>query len=473
MKELEKLFNRIVQKVNINLRELNFDISPFADALVPPDQLSKFYAFYGITPDHPLDLHLEHSALAGSYFLGKCRVKNSLLYKTDIRGDELKRKDDEVTFGKFTLSLTKDEIIDVEDSALVKTLVHNFSHDPETPETFFIKDTLAMDYAIIHGAPTEGCFLGPFATIDLTTTHDCVIGGYSYVQAGEMSHLKIEPGTIWINSPGNFNFLYKHPRKILENYVSLSPDKVPWGILIDFIEERKEQFQRVFDFVNLAEIESVPATASLDRYAVVLPNTKIADNVLISQRAYLENSTLGKGANAQENCFIINSHLEGYNVTAHGAKIIETDMGTDVFTGFNSFLYGKKESRLKVGKNCVIMPNTIIDIEEPLEIPEGHLVWGMVRNKEELLTNSMPTEQLASVKSSFTKGRMHFEGNGEMLVTAFKERIHHILEANGAFYENGKNAGHAQRNQKLSLNTIQPFQFGDKECMYPNIRILP
>ena len=119
------------------------------------------------------------------------------------------------------------------------------------------------------------------------------------------------------------------------------------------------------------------------------------------------------------------------------------------------------------------MPNTIIDIEEPLEIPEGHLVWGMVRNKEELLTNSMPTEQLASVKSSFTKGRMHFEGNGEMLVTAFKERIHHILEANGAFYENGKNAGHAQRNQKLSLNTIQPFQFGDKECMYPNIRILP
>ncbi len=56
MKELERIFNRIVQRVNINLRELDFDVSPFADALIPPDQMSKFYAFYGITPDHPLDL---------------------------------------------------------------------------------------------------------------------------------------------------------------------------------------------------------------------------------------------------------------------------------------------------------------------------------------------------------------------------------------------------------------------------------
>ena len=473
MKELQKLYSRIVQRVNINLRELDFDVSPFADTLMPPDQMKKFYAFYGVTPDHPLDLHFEHSALAGSYFLGKCRVKNSLLYKSDLRGDELKRKGDIVKFKNFTLTLSNDEMIDVEDSVLVKTLVHSNSHDPETPEKFFIKDVIAMDYANIHGAPAEGCFLGPFATIDLTTMHDCVIGGYSYVQAGEVSHLKVEPGTIWVNSPGNFNFFYKHPRKILEKYVSLSPDKVPWGILIDFIEERKEKFQRIYDFVNLAEIETVPETASLDRYAVVLPNTKIADNVLVSQRAYLENSTLGKGANVQENCFIINSHLEGPNVTAHGAKIVEADMGSNVFVGFNSFLYGKPGSRLRIGNNSVVMPHTIIDIDQPLEVPEAHLVWGLIRNKEELVTNSMPIEQLASVKSSFTKGNMHFEGNGALIVKALGDRIRHILEANGAFYEEGKNAGHAQRNQNLSLNTIQPFQFGPMEGMYPSIRILP
>jgi carbonic anhydrase/acetyltransferase-like protein (isoleucine patch superfamily) len=473
MKELEKLFNRIVQRVNINLRELNFDVSPFAEALIPPDQMIKFYAFYGITPDHPLDLHFEHSALAGSYFLGKCRVRNSVLYKSDIRGDELKRKGNVIKFNNFVLTLEKDEIIDIEDSALVKTLVHCYSQDPETPEKFFINDTLAMDYANIHGAPLEGCFLGPFATVDLTTMHDCVIGAYSYVQAREIHHLKVDPGTIWVNSPGNFNFFYKYPQKELEHYVSLSPDKVPWGILIDFIEERKDQFQRVFDFVNLDAIESIPETASLDRYAVVLPNIKIADNVLVSQRAYIENSTLGKGANAQENCFIINSHLEGYNVTAHGAKIIEAQLGTNVFVGFNSFLYGKKDSRLTIGKGCVIAPHTIIDIDKPLEIPAGHMVWGLIRNKEELTTNSISLEELASVESSFSKGRMHFEGKGALLVKAFSDRIHHILEANGAFYENGANAGHAQRNQKLSLNTIQPFQFGGMKGMYPSIRILP
>jgi len=473
MKELEKLFNRIVQRVNINLRELNFDISPFADQLVPPDQMSKFYAFYGITTDHPLDLHFEHSALAGSYFLGKCRVRNSLLYKSDIRGDELKRKDHTFTFNNFTLTLTRDEIIDIEDSALVKTLVHNYSHDPETHEKFFIKNTLAMDYANIHGAPSDGCFLGPFATVDLTTMRDCIIGAYSYIQAGEIYHLKVDPGTIWVNSPGNFNFFYKYLPEDLERYVYLSPDKVPWGILIDFIEERKNQFQRVFDFVNLKAIKSVPETASLDRYAVIMPNIKIADNVLISQRAYLENSILGKGANAQENCFIINSCLEGYNVTAHGAKIVESDLGANVFVGFNSFLHGKKGSRLQIGQDCIIMPHTIIDIDQPLEIPAGHLVWGLVRNMEDLLTNSMSLEELNSVESSFTKGRLHFEGKGALLVKAFQDRIHHILLANGAFYEKGKNAGHAQRNQKLSLNTIQPFQFGEKEGMYPNIRIFP
>jgi len=90
-----------------------------------------------------------------------------------------------------------------------------------------------------------------------------------------------------------------------------------------------------------------------------------------------------------------------------------------------------------------------------------------------LITNSMSFEELNSVESSFTKGRLHFEGKGALLVKAFTDRIHHILEVNGAFYENGENAGHAQRNQRLSLNTIQPFQFGEMEGMYPSIRILP
>ena len=33
--------------------------------------------------------------------------------------------------------------------------------------------------------------------------------------------------------------------------------------------------------------------------------------------------------------------VEGNNVTAHGAKIIEADLGKNVFVGFNSFLQGR------------------------------------------------------------------------------------------------------------------------------------
>jgi carbonic anhydrase/acetyltransferase-like protein (isoleucine patch superfamily) len=473
MSELIKLYRRIVQRVNINLRELNFDVSPYAQHLIAIDQLKSFYAFYGITTDHPLDLHFDHSALAGSYFLGKCKVKNSILYKTDIRGDELKREGHEVSFKDISFDLRTDELIDIQHSVLIKTLVHNYSHDPETPERFFINDTLAMDYTNIHGAPTDGSFLGPFATIDLTTMCDCILGTFSYVQAGEISHLNIEPGTIWVNSPGDFNFLYKYPQDELAEYITLSSDKVPLGKMIDFIEEREDNFQRVFDAANLDEIQSIPDSSSLDRYAVVLPNFKVGENVLISQRAYIENSTLGKGANAQENCIIVNSHLEGFNVSAHGSKIVNTDLKPGVFTGFNSFVHGKEGSRLTVGENTIILPHTIIDIEEPLEIPANMMVWGLIKSKKDLATNSISQDQLANIRGPASLGNMHFEGNGALLVKAFKDRIHHILEVNGAFFENGENDGHAQRNQKLSLNTIQPFQFGEMEGMYPSIRILP
>ena len=62
---------------------------------------------------------------------------------------------------------------------------------------------------------------------------------------------------------------------------------------------------------------------------------------------------------------------------------------------------------------------------------------------------------------------MLFEGSGNSFVTAFQERIHHILEANGAFFDGKNNRGHAQRNQNISFNTIQPYPEGDKEGMYP------
>jgi len=473
MKELEKLYDRIIQRVNINLRELEFDVKPYVWTLTPPEQMSKFYAFYGITPDHPLSLEFKHSGLAGSYFLGKCRVVNSLLYKSDIRGDELKKKGDTFQFQKFNITASKDEEIEIENSALIKTLVHNFTHDPETPERFFIKDTLSTHYANIHGSPSDGCFLAPFATVDLTTMRDCVIGAFSYVQAGEINHVNLDPGTIWVRSPDQFNFLYRHPIEKLNKYIYFAAGSQPQGIFMDFVEEHKEAFQQVFDVVNIEHNIDVPDSASLDRYAVTIPTTKISENVLVSQRAYLQNSFLGKGANAQENSFIINSSLAGNNVTAHGAKIIEADMGENVFVGFNSFLRGRPDCRLTIGERSIIMPHTIIDIGEPVTIPDRHIVWGLNTSKEDLEENSIPIETFSNVETQIERGNMVFEGSGKVFVKAFQDRIHHILEANGAFFNGHENEGHAQKNQNISFNTIQPYPKGSLKGLYPTISILP
>ena len=473
MKELEKLLYRVIQRININLRELDFDANRFIKDLIPLNQMVKFYAFYGITPNHPLNLEFRHSSLAGSYFLGKCRTTNSILYKSDIRGDELKYKGDIFRYQKFEIPITRDEGFDIEDSYLIKTLVHNFSHDPETLENFFIRDTVATHYANIHGSPCDGCFLGPFATVDLTTTRDSVIGTFSYVQAGEVAHLNIDAGTVWVRSPGEFNFLYRYPINKLNQYICLTQGRLPQGLLMDFVEDRKDAFQRVFDVVNLEVPVTVPDSTSLDRYAVIKPKTHIGENVLVSQRAFLQNAWLGKGANVQENCYIINSRLKGCNVTAHGAKIIEADLAENVFVGFNSFLRGRPKRRLSIGKECIIMPHTIIDIKKPLAIPAGQLVWGLIRNKQELETNSIALKDLSKIKDGFIKGRMSFEGNGAGFVSAFRGRIQHILEANGAFFDGKKNRGHAQKNQNISFNTIQPYPDGEFQGLYPTIMIQP
>ncbi|MGA6927689.1 MAG: transferase [Desulfosarcina sp.] len=473
MKELGKLFDRIIQRVNINLRELDFDVNPMVDRLVPRQQLTKFYAFYGITPHHSLNLIFKHANLSGSYFLGKVRVTNSLLYKSDIRGDELKSKGDLFQYQEFNIPVGQDEEITIDDSFLIKTLVHNFSHDPETLETFFIRDTVSTHYANIHGSPSDGCFLGPFSTVDLTTIRDCVIGAYAYVQTGEISHLNIDPGTVWVRKPDDFNFMYRYPLAQLNNYIYFVAGSAPQGVFMDFVEDRKEAFQRVFNVVNIENSVTVPASASLDRFAVVKPKTHIGENVLVAQRAFLQNAWLGKGANAQENCYIINSRLEGNDVTAHGAKIIEVDLKKNVFVGFNSFLRGRPDSRLTIGQDCIIMPHTIVDVRQPITIPPGHLVWGLINNSQDLEANSMSLKAFSKIESRICKGSMLFEGSGGSFVSAFQERIHHILEANGAFYDGNLNRGHAQRNQNISFNTIQPYPKGDKEGMYPTIIIQP
>lgn len=470
--ELEKLIERIITRTNINLREFQFDVAPYIREVVPTNQLGKFYAFYGITSYHPIHFLFSHSNLAGSYFLGKCTVDNSVLYKSDIRGDELREAGDTLHYEGMDIPIVKDQIIRIRDSFLMKTLVHSYSHDPERLSLFLIKRVVSTPYVNIHGSPVEGGFLAPFSTVDLTTLHDCILGTYSYVQAGELFHMKIEPGQIWIKKGDMFDFSFRFPKQVLDKYISFEPGKGIRGIFMDFVESREEDFQKLFETVLLDSF-SVPLGASVSRYALIKPKTVIRENVLVAQRAYLENSRMEKGANAQENCYIIDSHLEGYNVMAHGAKAIHTRLGKKTFTGFNSFLYGKPDCPLKVGDGCIVMPHTIIDLETPLEIPPDHLVWGYIRNADDLKEHSVSFKEFSEVQGEFRRGAMRFQGSGAKFVQGFQNRIEHILADNGAYFDGNEKQGHAQKAQDISFNIVQPYPTGELKGIYPTIEINP
>jgi carbonic anhydrase/acetyltransferase-like protein (isoleucine patch superfamily) len=473
VKQLEKLINRIIDRVNVNLREPSFDVGPYVREIIPHDQFSLFYAFYGLTLHHPLHFHFHRSSIPGSYFLGKCIVDHSVLYKSDIRGDELKAKGEIFKYQGLEIPLHEDEMIHIKDSYLIKNLVHNNCHDPECPEEFLIQNTVSTHYANIHGSTVEGAFIGPFATVDLTTVRNCVVGAYAYVQTGELAHRYVEEGHILISSAGNFNFMYYFNPDVLRRYINLEPGKQPRGLLMDFVELRKRDFEWVFEMVQSKPPIPVPAGASLSRYAVVKGDTRISENVLVAQRAYLEDAWLGKGSNAQENCYIIQSRLEGENITAHGGKVIHAQLGKKVFVGFNSFLHGTSDYPLTIGEGSIVMPHTIIDLDEPLEIPAGHLVWGYIRNRNDLSRHSLSIEKLSQSQEEIEIGAMIFQGNGAAFVEAFQNRIEHILDANGAYFDGSQNRGHAQKGQNITFNIIQPYPEGASKGLYPTIDIRP
>ncbi|MBU2551537.1 MAG: transferase [Proteobacteria bacterium] len=473
MKAFERLSSRIIGRVNVNLRERGLDVGPFVKNLFSAGVMAGTHAHYGMTPHLPLYFRVKDSGLAGSYILGKCEVEHSLIFASDLRGDELKLRDETLTIGDLTLPVLEDEVIVVKDSALCNTLVHNFSHDPELPEWFLIQNSLALHYSNIHGSPLEGCFLAPMATVDLTTARGSLVGTFAYVQVGEIIHQVVEPGEIWIQADGAFEFHYRHPAGVLEKYVAMTPEGGVRGSLIDFIEARKPEIEAIFDQPHRTPPIPVPPSAHLSRYAVIKGDTRIAENVFVSQRSYLDGADLGPGANAQENCFIINSRLETENITAHGGKIIHATLGARVFVGFNSFVNGKAEAHVTIGGGSIVMPHTIIDADIPLEIPGRRILWGCIRSREDLETHSLSLDQLSAVDGEASLGGMRFTGSGSALVQAFQRRIEHILEANGAYFNGTATRGHAQKSQNAVFNNLPTYTDGECQGLCPDIHIQP
>ena len=92
MKNLEALFDHIAARVNVNLKPMGVDVRSLLKNTIPRERHLLYYAFYALTEDHPISFRFVNSNLAGTYFLGKTLVDRSVLYKSDVRGDELKKK---------------------------------------------------------------------------------------------------------------------------------------------------------------------------------------------------------------------------------------------------------------------------------------------------------------------------------------------------------------------------------------------
>ncbi|NDV20300.1 transferase [Pseudodesulfovibrio sp. JC047] len=469
MKSIARLVDHIISRVNVNLKPIGRDVEPAVRQSIRTDKLTQYYAYYALSIDHPWYFRFQESNLGGSYFLGKCEVDRSVVLKSDIRGDELKPKGAVAYFGGLGTELYQDEIIQIVNSFLVKTLIHNNSQNPEIPEYFRILNTVAMHYSNIHGTTTEGAYLGAFATADLSVLHNCVLGDFAYVQAGDLSRQTIQSGRVWIHQPGVFEFDYMHDPEIIDRYVTFDSKGQLTGEFSDFVRERRSDFLPMYDSLAFESPVPVPESAFLSRYAVVKGESHLGDNCLVAQRACLENATLGNGSNAQENCFIVDSKLEAMDVIAHGGKLIHVELGEKVFVGFNSFLHGEADRKILVGAGTIVMPHTIIDALEPLDIPKKMIVWGYIRTQEDLASHSMSLDDF-SKQRELRLGALVFNGDGAAFIKGFQRRIEHILQENGAYYDgNDATRGHAQKTQSVSYNLFQPYLAGEEEAMFPAI----
>ncbi|MFW5498707.1 MULTISPECIES: transferase [unclassified Maridesulfovibrio] len=469
MKRIKKLINHIISRVNVNLRPMGLDVEQVVKSTIDYGKLTEAYAYYALSIDHPIYFRFRESNLGGSYFLGKCDVDRSIVLRSDIRGDELKTAGTKVSFGGVTTELYRDEVIMVVNSFLFKTLVHNHSRNPEIPELFRIQNTVSMHYANIHGTTTEGAYLGAFATADLSELHNCILGNYCYVQAGDLSKVCIDPGRIWIKADNKYEFDYRYPQATLERYISWDQDGELVGLFADFLKGRRSDFLPVYDSLAKTFPVWVPENAFVSRYAVVKGDCVIGGNCLVAQRAYIENSVLGTGSNAQENSFIVDSRFAGLVVVAHGGKLVHSNIGEKVFIGFNSFLHGTKENQVSIGAGSIVMPHTIIHASEPIDIPDETIVWGYVTKQSDLETQSMSLDAFSKGKA-FNIGDMSFYGDGAAFIRDFQNRIEHILVENGARYDgNSESRGHAQRTQYVSYNLFQPYLSGEKQGMFPTI----
>jgi carbonic anhydrase/acetyltransferase-like protein (isoleucine patch superfamily) len=469
---LSTLCMHIRRQVEAHLTEFGFSAAPHLSGWLDIDRLRHGRAMLGVTPHHPLDFFAREAALAGSYLLGPCRVIRSVAWQSDLRGDELKRAGDEIPTGSDARPLWRNERIHLRHSMLLRTLVHNHNSDPRSPDELGIQDSLALPFANIHGSSAHGCFLGPLATLDLTSARDSCIGAFSYVCTGRLEGQHIAPGRVWLRSPdGEFEFYYRYAPEDLEPYLQHGPGEPPTGILDEIHRIFRPDLEQALDASPGQTAANQPLDGFVSPGSLLKGSVELERNVLVAQRAYLEDCHLGPGSNAQENCCLIRCRLEGEDITAHGGVVWNCRLGSGVFVGFNSLLRGRPESPLTIGDGCIIMPHSILDADQELAIPAHSLVWGLVRGPGDLATQTVSLAELKEISGKTVRGNLRLTGSGEALVNALTERISHILESNGALFDGARRAGHAQLHQGEAHHLFAPLSDVPRAGLFPMIRL--
>ncbi len=63
----------------------------------------------------------------------------------------------------------------------------------------------------------------------------------------------------------------------------------------------------------------------------------------------------------------------------------------------------------------------------------------------------MSIDNFSKIDDGLIQGNLSYEGSGASFVTAFRDRIQHILEANGAFFNGSEKKGSDRKRTKTIL----------------------
>lgn len=475
MKKLRTLISAIIDRVNVNLRNPFVDLAPMVEGVVPLDWFAGSDARYAMAFGHPLFYHFSSSALAGTSFMGRCIVDHSVLYRCNVRGEGLRSRNDAFSYRGSQVPLDHDEVIRINDSYLIRTLVHGHSSDPERPEELQVRNTLSLPYAGIESSHVQGSLLLPFSTVEMTALHDCVIGPYAYVQAEALRHRSIDEGVVSIQSEGGFDFTYRFPAEVVRRYIRMEAGGSPQGIFVDFAAERERELQEGSCGSDRDRRGDIPSGAYLSRCAALRGEVAVSADSFTGEGAYLRDARLEQRAQARENCSVIHSALGERSIAAQGSRIIHARLGKNTFVGPNSFLRGLADFPLSVGSGCLFAPHTIVDLEAPLAIPANTVVWGYIRNEQDLASNSMPIEDFSRIEKSAAVGLMRFEGSGARFIDSFRERIDQIVKLGACQADPGANdpQGAARARGSVSFHVIQPYPLGEYKGLCPTMEIAP